>query len=264
MEAVLVSTGTAPGSGVLRVTLNRPEKLNAFNPAMHRGLAGAMARAETDPDVRCVLISGAGRGFCAGQDLAERDMKSAEAIDLGSGLEAWYNPLVKRMRALEKPIVCAVNGVAAGAGANFALACDIVLAARSASFIQAFVKIGLVPDCGGSYFLPRLAGTQRAMALAMTGERISAEDAQRYGLVWKTLDDDKLMAEAEALAADLAAGPTRSLGLIKKAIYASGGNTLAAQLDLERDLQREIGKCSDYREGVSAFLEKRKPKFTGK
>jgi 2-(1,2-epoxy-1,2-dihydrophenyl)acetyl-CoA isomerase len=191
-------------------------------------------------------------------------MKSAEAIDLGGGLEAWYNPLVKRMRALEKPIVCAVNGVAAGAGANFALACDIVLAARSASFIQAFVKIGLVPDCGGSYFLPRLTGTQRAMALAMTGERISAEDAERYGLIWKTVDDDKLMAHAEALAADLAAGPTRSLGLIKQAIYASADNTLAAQLDLERDLQREIGRGSDYREGVAAFLEKRKPRFTGK
>jgi 2-(1,2-epoxy-1,2-dihydrophenyl)acetyl-CoA isomerase len=259
MEPVLVSLE----AGVLRITLNRPDKLNAFNPAVHKGLADAMTRAETDGAVRCVLISGAGRGFCAGQDLTERDMKAAGPMNLGSGLEAWYNPLVKRMHALPKPIVCAVNGVAAGAGANFALACDIVLAARSASFIQAFVKIGLVPDCGGTYFLPRLAGTQRAMALAMTGERISAEDAERCGIVWKVLDDDKLMDEALKLAGGLAAGPTRSLGLIKKAIYASAGNTLAAQLDLERDLQREIGKGEDYKEGVAAFLEKRMPKFTG-
>ena len=164
MDPILVSIE----AGVQRITLNRPEKLNAFNPGVHQGLADAMARAEADADVRCLLITGAGRGFCAGQDLSERDMKAA-VIDLGGGLETWYNPLVKRMRALPKPIVCAVNGVAAGAGANFALACDIVLAARSASFIQAFVKIGLVPDCGGSYFLPRLAGTQRAMALAMSG-----------------------------------------------------------------------------------------------
>jgi 2-(1,2-epoxy-1,2-dihydrophenyl)acetyl-CoA isomerase len=259
MEPVLVSIE----AGVQRITLNRPEKLNAFNPAVHKGLADAMTRAEADAAIRCLLITGAGRGFCAGQDLKERDMKAAGPMDLGSGLETWYNPLVKRMRALPKPIVCAVNGVAAGAGANFALACDIVLAARSASFIQAFVKIGLVPDCGGTYFLPRLAGTQRAMALAMTGDRLSAEDAERYGIVWKTVDDDKLMAEAMKLATGLAAGPTRSLGLIKQAMYASAGNTLAAQLDVERDLQREIGKGDDYREGVTAFLEKRKPDFKG-
>jgi len=263
MNPVLVSLEAAHCPGVLRVTLNRPEKLNAFNSALHKGLADAMTRAETDSEIRCLLITGAGRGFCAGQDLAERDMK-ASAIDLGAGLEAWYNPLVKRMRALEKPIVCAVNGVAAGAGANFALACDIVLAARSASFIQAFVRIGLVPDCGGSYFLPRLAGTQRAMALAMTGERLTAEDAERWGVIWKCVDDARLMDEAADLAAGLAAGPTRSLGLIKKSIYASANNTLSAQLDLERDLQREIGKGEDYREGVAAFLEKRKPTFTGR
>lgn len=260
MEPVLVSIE----AGVQRITLNRPEKLNAFNPAVHKGLAEAMTRAESDAAIRCLLITGAGRGFCAGQDLTERDMKAVGPIDLGSGLETWYNPLVKRMRALPKPIVCAVNGVAAGAGANFALACDIVLAARSASFIKAFVKIGLVPDCGGSYFLPRLAGVQRAMALAMTGDRLPAEDAERYGIVWKTVDDDKLMAEAMKLATNLAAGPTHSLGLMKKAMYASAGNTLAAQLDMERDLQREIGKGEDYREGVAAFLEKRKPKFTGR
>ena len=260
MEPVLVSLD----SGVLRVTLNRPEKLNAFNPSVHQGLAGAMTRAESEAAIRCVLVTGAGRGFCAGADLTERDMKSAAPMDLGAGLEAWYNPLVRRMRALEKPIVCAVNGVAAGAGANFALACDIVFAARSASFIQAFVKIGLVPDCGGSYFLPRLAGTQRAMALAMTGDRLSAEDAERFGVIWKCVDDAQLGPEADKFARALASGPTRSLGLIKKAMYASAGNTLDAQLDLERDLQREVGKGEDYREGVSAFLEKRKPRFTGK
>jgi 2-(1,2-epoxy-1,2-dihydrophenyl)acetyl-CoA isomerase len=259
MEPVLISLD----AGVLRVTLNRPEKLNAFNVEVHKGLAGAMTRAETDAAVRCVLVTGAGRGFCAGADLTTRDMKSAAALDLGAMLDAHYNPLVKRMRALPKPIVCAVNGVAAGAGANFALACDIVLAARSASFIQAFVKIGLVPDCGGSYFLPRLAGTQRAMALAMTGERLSAEDAERWGIIWKCVDDAALMDEALNISKHLAAGPTRSLGLIKKAIYDSAGNSLAAQLDLERDLQREVGRGKDYREGVTAFLEKRKPAFTG-
>jgi 2-(1,2-epoxy-1,2-dihydrophenyl)acetyl-CoA isomerase len=263
MEPVLVSLDAAHLPGVLRITLNRPDKLNAFNPEIHKGLAAAMTRAETDAEVRCLLITGAGRGFCAGQDLTERDMK-APVIDLGEGLDIRYNPLVRRMRALPKPIVCAVNGVAAGAGANFALACDIVLAARSASFIQAFVKIGLVPDCGGSYFLPRLAGMQRAMALAMTGEPLAAEDAERWGLIWKCVDDAELRNESEKLARQLASGPTRSLGLIKQAMYSSANNDLSAQLDLERDLQRDVGKGADYREGVAAFLGKRKPKFTGR
>ena len=258
MEPLLVSLD----AGVLRLTLNRPDTLNAFTIAMTQALAAAFARAEADGAVRCVLVTGAGRGFCAGQDLTERDM-SAKEIDLGGGLDARYNPLIRRMRALEKPIVCAVNGVAAGAGANFALACDLVLAARSAAFIQAFVRIGLVPDCGGSYFLPRLAGTQRAMALAMTGDRLSAEDAERWGVIWKCVEDSDLKSESEKISLSLAAGPTRSLGLIKRAIYASAGNSLAAQLDLERDLQREVGKGKDYREGVAAFLEKRKPAFTG-
>jgi len=258
MEPVLVSLE----AGVLRVTLNRPDTLNAFTVAMTQAIAAAITRAEAEAAVRCVLITGAGRGFCAGQDLTERDM-NAKDIDLGGGLDTRYNPLVRRMRALEKPIVCAVNGVAAGAGANFALACDLVIAARSASFIQAFVKIGLVPDCGGSYFLPRLAGTQRAMALAMTGDRLTAEDAERWGVIWKCVDDANLKAEADKLALQLASGPTRSLGLIKKAMYASAGNTLSAQLDMERDLQREIGRGKDYREGVAAFLEKRKPQFSG-
>ena len=259
MEPVLVSLD----AGVLRLTLNRPDTLNAFTVAMTQALAAAMARAEAESAVRCVLITGAGRGFCAGQDLTERDM-NAKDIDLGGGLDTRYNPLVRRMRALEKPVICAVNGVAAGAGANFALACDIVFAARSASFIQAFVKIGLVPDCGGTYFLPRLAGMQRAMALAMTGDRLSAEDAERFGVIWKCVDDAQLAAETEKFARALAGGPTKSLGLIKKAMYSSANNTLAAQLNLERDLQREVGKGADYREGVAAFLEKRKPQFTGK
>ena len=263
MEPVLVSLDAAILPGVLRVTLNRPEKLNAFNPALHEGLAAAMARAESESEVRCVLITGAGRGFCAGADLTQRDLKSSAPVDLGAGLDAWYNPLVRRMRALPKPIVCAVNGVAAGAGANFALACDIVFAARSASFIQAFIKIGLVPDCGGTYFLPRLAGMQRAMALAMTGDRLSAEDAERWGVIWKCVDDSELKNESEKMAQSLANGPTRSIGLVKKALYDSERNSLAAQLDLERDLQREVGRGNDYREGVTAFLEKRKPVFKG-
>jgi len=255
---------TAVEAGTLRITLNRPEKLNAFNPEVHRLLADALAQAESDPAVRCVLLTGAGRGFCAGQDLTERDMRATAApADLGETIEKYYNPLIMRMQALEKPVVCAVNGVAAGAGASIALACDVVVAAKSASFIQAFVKIGLVPDSGATYFLPRMAGTARAMALAMTGERIAAQDAADWGLIWKCVADEALMTEAQALARGLAGGPTRALGLIKRAIHASGGNGLAAQLQLERELQREVGRGADYREGVSAFLEKRKPAFKG-
>lgn len=248
--------------GYRTLALNRPERLNAFTGEMNRELMAALQEAEADPNCRALLLTGTGRGFCAGQDL-EGIFVEGETPALGRTLETFYNPLLRKLRDIPMPVICAVNGVAAGAGANFALACDIVLAARSASFIQAFVKIGLVPDCGGTYFLPRLAGTQRAMALAMTGDRLSAADAERMGLVWKVVDDGQLMPEATRLAASLAAGPTRSLGLIKQAIYASSGNTLAAQLDLERNLQREIGKGADYREGVSAFLEKREPAFKG-
>ena len=251
-------------SGVQNITLNRPDKLNSFNPEMHVQLRAALDEAAGNPAIRCVMITGAGRGFCAGQDLSERDMKDPAAkMDLGATIEKFYNPLVKFMQALPKPIVCAVNGVAAGAGANVALACDIVLAARSASFLQAFAKIGLVPDSGGTYFLPRLVGTARGMALAMLAERLPAADAERMGLIWKAVDDDKLMAEASTMCKHLASQPTRALGLMKQAIYAAGGNSLSAQLDLERDLQRKAGGSADYREGVTAFLEKRKPNFTG-
>ena len=259
MPAVLVSTA----DGVMTVTLNRPDKLNAFVGAMHGLLREAMTQAEGDDAVRALLLTGAGRGFCAGQDLAERDMDDPN-LDLGGGLDANYNPFIRRLRALPKPVVCAVNGVAAGAGANIALAGDLVLAARSASFIQAFSKIALVPDCGGTWWLPRLIGLQRAMGMALLAERVSAEDAERWGLVWKCVDDAKLMDEAQALARSLAAGPTHTYGMIKKALYASSGNTLEQQLDLERDFQREVGRHGDYREGVAAFLEKRKPAFRGR
>jgi 2-(1,2-epoxy-1,2-dihydrophenyl)acetyl-CoA isomerase len=248
---------------VLTVTLNRPDKLNSFNEALHAALAAALDRMEGEPAIRAVLLTGTGKGFCAGQDLGDRNMAADQEIDLGSTLERLYNPLVRRLRALEKPVVCAVNGVAAGAGANLALACDIVLAARSARFIQAFCRIGLVPDSGGTYFLPRLIGEARARALALTGEAVSAEQALAWGLIWRVVEDDRLQAEALDLAQRLAAGPTRGLGLIKRALNASLANDLDRQLDLERDLQREAGRTADYREGVAAFLAKRPAQFRG-
>src|SRR5918999_460065 len=258
MASILVSRD----AGVLTLTLNRPEKLNAFNPEMHKLLRDALEQALDDAGIRAVLLTGAGRGFCAGQDLSERNTDAP--IDLSVSLGSNYNPLVRRLRALPKPIVCAVNGVAAGAGTNIALACDIVLAARSATFVQSFAKLGLVPDSGGTYFLPRLVGTARAMGLALLSERLSADDAERWGLIWKALDDERLMEEARGIAAALAAGPTKGYGLIKKAIYASAGNSLDAQLDLERDLQREAGFSEDYREAVAAFIQKREPNYKGK
>ena len=255
----------ARDGGVLAVALNRPDKLNAFNPEMHKLLRQALEQARDDDAIRAVLITGTGRGFCAGQDLSERNVSAdAAPIDLSVSLGSNYNPLVRRLRELPKPIVCAVNGVAAGAGANIALACDIVIAARSASFVQAFSRLGLVPDSGGTYFLPRLAGTARAMGLALLAEKLSAEDAERWGLIWKMVDDDRLIPESTAIARALASGPTKGYGLIKKALYASAGNSLDAQLDLERDLQREAGFSADYREGVAAFLQKRKPEYKGK
>jgi 2-(1,2-epoxy-1,2-dihydrophenyl)acetyl-CoA isomerase len=248
--------------GVATITLNRPEKLNAFTEDMHRELAHLLDRVELDRAIRAVLITGAGRGFCAGQDLSGR--RRAGAVDLGDRLDRLYNPLIRRLRTLERPVICAVNGVAAGAGANVALACDIVLAARSASFIQAFVNLGLVPDAGGSFMLPRLVGRARAMGMAMLGDRISAEQAADWGLIWQVVDDDRLMDEALTLAARLAKQPTLGLGLIKRAMNASAVNDLDRQLDLERDLQREAGRTEDHQEGVSAFLEKRPAQFRGR
>ena len=261
MSSILVSLD----GGVLSITLNRPDKLNAFNAEMHQLLRAALERARDEPAVRAVLLTGAGRGFCAGQDLAERSVDAGAApIDLAVSIGSHYNPLVRRMRELPKPIVCAVNGIAAGAGANIALACDLVLAARSASFLQAFSRIGLLPDSGGTWFLPRLVGAARAMGLALLADKLSAEDAERWGLIWQAIDDTQLMKEAFSIAKTLAEGPTKAYGLIKKALYASAGNSLDAQLDLERDLQREAGLSEDYREGVAAFLQKRKPAFKGK
>lgn len=251
--------------GVQTITLNRPDKLNSFNPEMHAALRSALNEAARNPEIRCVLLTGSGRGFCAGQDLSEREMKAGDAPrDLSTTIEAYYNPLVKAMRALPKPIVCAVNGIAAGAGANIALACDIVLAAKSAAFLQAFAKIGLVPDSGGTWFLPHLVGTARAMGLAMLADKLPAEEAARMGLIWKCIEDELLMDEAQRMCAHLATQPTVALGLMKQAIYAAVNNTLDAQLDLESQLQREAGWSDDYREGVAAFLEKRRPQFKGR
>ena len=251
--------------GVATITLNRPDKLNAFNEAMHRELAQAFDRIEADAAIRAVLLTGAGRGFCAGQDLGDRMVGAGDAPpDLGDTLDRTYNPLIRRICRLERPVVCAVNGVAAGAGANLALNCDLVLAARSAQFIEPFCKLGLVPDAGGTYILPRLVGSARARGLALLGEPLAAEQAEAWGLIWRVVDDDRLMAEATALARHLATQPTKGLGLIKRALLASATNSLDAQLDLERDLQREAGRTEDYREGVAAFMAKRPPTFRGR
>jgi 2-(1,2-epoxy-1,2-dihydrophenyl)acetyl-CoA isomerase len=251
--------------GCAVITLNRPDRLNSFNADMHALLRDAVGEVERRDDIRALLITGAGRGFCAGQDLSDRVVKpDGPPPDLGFTLDTMYNPLVRRLRALPKPVIAAVNGVAAGAGANVALACDIVLAGRSAAFIQAFCKIGLAQDSGGSYWLPRLVGTARAMGLAMLGDKLPAEDAERIGLIWKCVDDDKLMDEARGLAKQLAAAPTKGLAAIKHNIYASSGNSLDQQLDLERDTQRALGHTHDYREGVAAFMQKRAPKFEGR
>jgi 2-(1,2-epoxy-1,2-dihydrophenyl)acetyl-CoA isomerase len=243
------------------LTLNRPDRLNAFNDELHAALREALASCAADDDCRAVVLTGAGRGFCAGQDLSNRVNMGDERPDLGATLEANYNPLVRAIRALPKPVICAVNGVAAGAGANVALACDIVIAAKSAKFIQAFSKIGLVPDSGGTWFLPRLLGEARAKGLALTAQPLSADDAERWGLIWKVVDDADLMVEAEAQARAFADGPTAAYALTKQAIHAAGINTLDQQLDLERDYQRQAGFSDDYKEGVAAFMEKRKPNY---
>ena len=250
--------------GVLCLTLNRPDKLNSFNQEMHKALRQGFEQAHADASVRAVLLTGAGRGFCAGQDLGDRDPSKADGPpDLGSTLENFYNPLVRLIRTLPKPVICAVNGVAAGAGANLALACDIVLAAKSARFIQAFAKIGLIPDAGGSWSLARILGEPRAKALALTAEPLGAEKAAQWGLIWDCVEDEALMAKAQALAETLAQGPTLAYGLTKQAIQSAATQSLDEQLDLERDLQRQAGRSADYAEGVSAFLQKRKAEFKG-
>jgi 2-(1,2-epoxy-1,2-dihydrophenyl)acetyl-CoA isomerase len=250
---------------VARITLNRPDRLNSFTTQMHGELRDALARVAAGGDARVLLLTGEGRAFCAGQDLSDRAVAPGAApVDLGASIEENYRPLVLALRDLPLPVVCAVNGVAAGAGANIALACDIVIAAKSASFIQAFCKIGLVPDSGGTYFLPRLVGAARAMGLAMLGDRLSAEQAAAWGLIWKCVDDGEFGATTDALVAQLADAPTAGLAAIKRALYASSGNTLEQQLDVERDAQRALGYSADYREGVAAFLDKRAPRFSGR
>lgn len=262
MENHLVLTDKREGFRV--ITLNRPDRLNSFNEHMHEALMAALCGAEEDPACRAVVLTGAGRGFCAGQDLSDRVFSPGQVPDLTVTIEKFYNPLIRKLRALPIPVVCAVNGVAAGAGVNIALACDIVLAARSAKFIQAFAKIGLVPDSGGTWFLPRLVGNARARALALLAEPIPAEQAESWGMIWKSVDDPSLMAEAHRVASHFATQPTIGLSLIKHALDASETNTLDQQLDLERDLQGKAGRTPDYLEGVTAFFEKRQPNFTGR
>ncbi|MEO6446909.1 MAG: 2-(1,2-epoxy-1,2-dihydrophenyl)acetyl-CoA isomerase PaaG [Gemmatimonadaceae bacterium] len=250
--------------GVLRLTLNRPDVLNSFNLDMGRQLQDLLDAAAADATVRAVLITGAGRAFCAGQDLASVSLDDPDAMpDLGDVVREQWNPIVRRIRELEKPVVAAVNGVAAGAGANLALACDLVLASSSASFIQSFSRIGIVPDSGGTFTLPRLVGMARATALMMLGDKLPAKTALEWGMIWQVCEPDALMETAGALALHLATQPTRGFALTKRALNASATNDLAAQLELEETLQREAGRTRDFAEGVSAFLEKRAPSFTG-
>ena len=251
-------------AGYRIITLNRPQRLNAFTEAMHQALAAAITDAERDETCRALLLTGAGRAFSSGQDLNERVTPSGDVVVPGEALAKYYNPLVRKLRALPFPVVAAVNGIAAGAGLNVALACDIVLAARSATFTQVFARLGLVPDAGGTWLLPRLVGQARARGLALLAEPLTAEQAEAWGLIWKAVDGGALMAEAEKLCAHFATAPTIGLGLIKRALDASEDNDFATQLDLERQLQREAGSTPDYGEGVRAFLGKRKPVYTGR
>jgi 2-(1,2-epoxy-1,2-dihydrophenyl)acetyl-CoA isomerase len=251
-------------AGYRVVTLNRPDRLNAFNDAMHGELRRAIEEIEADETCRAVMITGAGRGFCAGQDLNDRLVAPGEKLPPSTSLEQHYNPLVRKLRSLPFPVVAAVNGVAAGAGCNIALACDIVIAGRSASFVQSFAHIGLIPDSGGTWVLPRLVGDARARGLALLAAPLPADQADQWGLIWKCVDDAALAAEAQKLCEHFASAPTQGLALIKRALNASATNTLDAQLDLERDLQGMARAMPDYIEGVRAFMEKRKPNFTGR
>ena len=251
--------------GIARITLNRPERLNAFTSRMHAELREALAQVRSAPELRVLVLGGAGRAFCAGQDLSERALERAgPPVDLGTSLEQNYNPLVLALRALPVPVIAAVGGVAAGAGANLAFACDLVLAARSATFIQSFARIGLLPDCGGTWLLPRLVGQARAMGLALLGDKLSAAQAAEWGLIWRCVEDHELAAVVDELAQRLAQAPTRGLARTKHAIYGASGRSLDAQLALECDEQRELGRSEDFAEGVAAFLAKRAPRFVGR
>ena len=265
MEEPLVLVGDE--SGVRTLTLNRPKSLNSFTSQMHAELGAALAAAAADASVRCLVLTGSGRGFCAGQDLADPAVApnlepGAQPTDVGATVERFYKPLALRVRSMPVPVIAAVNGVAAGAGANLALCCDLVIARRSASFIQAFAKIGLVPDCGGTWLLPRLVGRAQAIGLAMLGDKLPAEDAERFGLIWKCVDDAAFDAEVRAVAQRIVAMPTRALVAARAAIDAAQHLDFASALSREAALQSELGASHDYLEGVAAFMAKRAPVFS--
>ena len=252
-------------AGVARLTLNRPERLNSFNVTMHTEVRSVLAELAAGPGARVLVITGAGRGFCAGQDLGERAVApGGQSADLGESIEKYYKPLVLALRQLPMPVIAAVNGVAAGAGVNIALACDLVIAARSATFVQAFSRLGLVPDSGGTWFLPRLVGNARALGLALLGEKLPAQTAAEWGLIWKCVEDAELSGFVDTLATQLAEAATLGFARTKQAIYDGWGRTLEQQLDVERDYQRELGRTADYAEGVAAFAQKRPPRFSGR
>jgi 2-(1,2-epoxy-1,2-dihydrophenyl)acetyl-CoA isomerase len=258
-ESILYSVA----SGVACLTLNRPDSLNSFTAAMHGEVAEVLGQAADDATVRAVVITGAGRGFCAGQDLNDRNVAPGERVDLGESVGRFYNPLIRRITEMEKPVLCAVNGVAAGAGANIALACDLVFAARSAKFVESFAMLGLIPDSGGTWHLPRLVGMARAKGMAMLMPKITADQAKEWGLIWEVVEDADLMSTVMGLAEHLATQPTRGFAYTKQAFAASMTNSLPEQLALEQRLMRSAGFTDDYAEGVKAFLEKRKPEYTG-